>query len=400
MNLPTDTPSGTPIQGRAGGSSRLLTSLATTREAMADLLRGRRRIAEPAETDPTADFYSPRELIYVTPVGRRLSDYEASICLNQPDFGQHDSGGWYLLSPDGRGLFEEDSTALRHPDWFDYRDPSGLWQRTYVRQQAEQERAIAAALETARTDDAFTDIDIAWACDILAHYYEAWGCAEWGLFLAYTHPVREALSDTLTMAFVFAAVDHLRHQQAIGLYSLDLEDEVLGYRSGLGRDAWLDDPALQPSRRVVEGLMAAQDWGEMAVVTALLVEPLLSAFVTSQFLRRRAAVNGDILTPTIILTAERDRARNRAATVALVELVLGAADRRGRFVPSADNHEVLQGWIDHWTPLVMDAVDAFSPVFDLPPRRGPTAGAARERVVADCRELLTNAGLELPEVAS
>lgn len=399
MSVAAGSPSGPPNPGRVGGS-RLLSSLTTTREAMAELLRGRRRLGEPAATDPPADFYSPRELIYATPVGRRLSDYEASICMNQPDFGQYDSGGWYLLSPEGRGLFDEGSTALRHPDWFDYRDPSALWQRTYVRRQAEQERAIAAALETARTDDAFADIDSAWACDILARYYEAWGCAEWGLFFAYTYPVREALSDTLTMAFVFASVDHLRHQQAIGLYSLDLEDEVLGYRSGLGRETWLNDPALQPTRRVVEELMATGDWGEMAVVTALLVEPLLSAFVTSQFLRRHAAVNGDIFTPTIILTAERDRARNRAAAVALVELVLGATDRRGRPVPAGHNHEVLQGWIDRWTPLVIEAVDTFAPVFDLLPRRGPSAGAARERVLADYRDLLSNAGLEVPEATS
>ncbi|MEW6475213.1 MAG: monooxygenase [Actinomycetota bacterium] len=367
---------------------------------MVERLLGRRRAEAPDPIDPPADFYSPRELTYVTPVGRRLSDYEASICQNQPDFGQYDSGGWYLLSPEGRALFDEGTTALRHPNWFDYRDPSTLWQRTYVRQQAEQERAIAAALETARMDDAFADVDSAWACDILARYYEAWGCAEWGLFLAYTYPVREALSDTLTMAFVFAAVDHLRHQQAIGLYSLDLEDEVLGYRSGLGPDTWISDAALQPSRRVVEGLMATDDWGEMVIVTALLFEPLLSAFVTSQFLRRHAALNGDILTPAIILTAERDRARNRAATVALVELLLGPSDRKGRPVPAGHNRDVLQDWIDHWAPLVLEAVDAFVPVFDLPPARGPSAAAARERVVAGCHDLLCDAGLELPGAAS
>lgn len=397
MSTAADTSDG-PTGHERVGTRKFLSTLNTTKEAMSGRFRGRGRSEAAAGDLEPPDFYSPRELIYIVPTGRRLSDYEASICENQPDFGQFDSGGWYLLSPEGRGLFDETSTALRHPDWFDYRDPSSLWQRTYVRQQAEQERAIANTVEIARADGAFADIDRSWACDVLSRYYEAWACAEWGLFLAYTHAVREALSDTLTMAFVFASVDHLRHQQAIALYSLDLEDEVFGYRSGLGPETWMEDAALQPSRRVVEELMAAGDWGQMAIVTALLFEPLVGAFVTSHFLRRFASVNGDILTPTIILTAERDRARNRAATVAMVELLAGPSDRKGRPVPAERNLAVLQGWVDEWTPVVMEAVDAFAPVFDLAPRRGQEAATARGRVVADCRRLLSDVGLELPEV--
>lgn len=360
----------------------------------------RRPQAHPVRAREPADFYSPRELTYILPAGRRLSDYEAAICLNQPDFGQYDAGGWFLLSPEGRDLFDHTSTALRHPDWFDYRDPSGLWQRTYVRQQAEQERAIANALDVARTNGAFADIDSTWARVILARYYEAWACAEWGLFMAYTRVVREALSDTLTMSSVFAAVDHLRHQQAIALYSLDLEDTVLGYQSGLGMDTWLNDPSLQPTRRVIERLMGCCDWGEISVVAGLLVEPLLGAFVTSEFLRRTSAVNGDILTGAIILTVERDRARNRAALSALVELVTSPADRKGRPVPASHNVEVLQGWIDAWTPEVVAALDAFAPVFDLAPRQSQQAVTAREGVLADCAELLTSLGLVLPEITS
>lgn len=397
MNLVQGTPDESPTGDRpVAGKWRA--TLSTTKEAMTGRLRGRRRVAPSLEPTVPPDFYSPRELTYVVPIGRRLSDYEAAICLNQPDFGQFDSGGWYLLSADGRGVFDDTSTALRHPDWFDYRDPSGLWQRTYVRQQAEQERAISNVLETAGGDGAFADIESSWACDILARYYEAWACAEWGLFLAYTHGVREALSDTLSMAFVFAAVDHLRHQQAIALYSLDLEDRVLGYRAGLGPEAWLSDPALQPARHLVEELMATEDWGEMAIVIGLLFEPLLGAFVTSQFLRRASSLNGDALTPTIIMTAERDRTRNEAATVAMVELLTGSTDRKGRPVPAVDNLGILQAWIDQWTPRIIEAVDAFAPVFDLAPGRCPSAALARERVVTNCQQLLSNLGLDLPKV--
>lgn len=350
--------------------------------------------------EPTGGFYSPRELLYIQPAGRRLSDYEAAICHAQPDFGQYDSGAWYLLSPEGRGIFDEATTALRHPDWFEYRDPSSLWQRTYVRQQAEQERAIANLLETGKSVGSFADIDPDWACDVLAPYYEAFACVEWGLFVASMRGVREALSDTLTMTLVFAAVDRLRHQQAITLFSLDLEDEVVGYRAGLGRAVWLDDTALQPARRVVEGLMATADWGQVAVVTSLLFDPLFGRFVLSRFLRRVAPLRGDILTPSVILTAERDRGRHLQAMLALVRLLLAEQDRRGRPVPAGHNREVLQAWVCEWTPLILDAVEAFIPVVEKHSGGRDLASEARAEAVDRCARLLGDLGLELPVAAS
>src|SRR4051794_339643 len=107
-------------------------------------------------TGPSADvadgFYSPRELTYIVPAGRRLSDYEAAICHVQPDVDHYDFGGWLLLAPDGKSLFESSSPGLRPPDWSQSRAPSALWQRTYPRQQAVEERSVAGLLDSARAN--------------------------------------------------------------------------------------------------------------------------------------------------------------------------------------------------------------------------------------------------------
>jgi hypothetical protein len=124
-------------------------------------------------TEPADGFYSPRELTYIQPAGRRLSDYEASICHVQPDVDHYDFGGWLVLAPDGKSLFEQSSTRLVHPDWFQYRDPSSLWQRTYMRQQAVEERAVASLLDSARGNGYFSDLDGFWAREILARYHQA-----------------------------------------------------------------------------------------------------------------------------------------------------------------------------------------------------------------------------------
>src|SRR3954453_5266230 len=107
-------------------------------------------------TGPSADvadgFYSPRELTYIVPAGRRLSDYEAAICHVQPDVDHYDFGGWLVLAPAGKSPFEQDSARINPPDGFQYRDPSSLGQRTYRRQQAVEERAVASLLDSARSN--------------------------------------------------------------------------------------------------------------------------------------------------------------------------------------------------------------------------------------------------------
>ncbi|HYT38030.1 MAG TPA: monooxygenase, partial [Acidimicrobiia bacterium] len=215
------------------------------------------------------------------------------------------------------------------------------------------------------------------------------------LFLALNRAIRLALSDTLTMMITFTAVDRLRHQQAIALFGLELEQELGGIPEGLGRQSWLSDPVYQPARRVIERLMAAEDWCEIAVVCGLLIDPLLSTLAGRHFFRRFASVNGDLVTPVISITAERDRLRYLRAVRGLVEMVTSDTDRAGQAVPAAANREVLQDWIDRWGPPVLAAVDAFLPVFDLPSMRPVVGEEARDAVVAGCATELERFDLEL-----
>jgi methane monooxygenase component A beta chain/propane monooxygenase small subunit len=179
------------------------------------------------------------------------------------------------------------------------------------------------------------------------------------------------------------------------MFGLELEQELGGIPDGLGREAWLDDPVYQPARRLVERLMAADDWCEIVVVCGLLVDPLLSTLVGRHFFRRFASVNGDPVTPVIAISAERDRLRFFRAVREIVEMVTAETDRAGQPVPAADNREVLQDWVDLWGPQVLAAVDAFLPVFDLPSMRPVVGEEARDVVVAGCAEQLERFELKL-----
>jgi methane monooxygenase component A beta chain/propane monooxygenase small subunit len=349
----------------------------------------------------TADhpFYAVREINYIKPRGRRISEYEAVICYTHVDLDtgwEAPGGNWKFLGMDGREPVNRANTAVHHPDWYEFRDPSKLWQRPYIRHQTYQEHSIEAAVQGAERAGAYAEIDAAWLDPILSRYYEGIAFFEWGMSRAFASVIREARCDTLTMANGFTATDHLRHQQAIALYSLELREQVTSYQDGLGREAWMEDPVFQPARRLVENLIACDDWAEVMVVANLLIDPLFANFTITQFFHRFAPRHGDTVTPVICVTAENDRERNRAGAVEFVKMLTAEQDRCGRPVPAAANREVIQGWISAWGPQVLDAVDAFAPVFEIPPVQPVKADDARDQVQSECRALLAEVGLRLP----
>ena len=49
----------------------------------------------------------------------------------QPSIHRHLSRGWPVSFEDGRGTWNDASTALRCRDWFAFRDPGEHWERTF-----------------------------------------------------------------------------------------------------------------------------------------------------------------------------------------------------------------------------------------------------------------------------
>jgi hypothetical protein len=353
--------------------------------------------------NPKIDAAPPRDFTYIKPRRRRLSEYEAVTCYTQPDPSAFDREGWFLRTPEGKTAWRRESTRLVHPHWFDFRDPAAIWQRTYVRMQAEQERAIERATADAVESGAIGDVDPSWCQELLAGHYRAWSFFEYGLFRAFAPAQRDALSDTIGNALCFEGVDKVRHAQAVVLYLLELEHVVDGLSDKGAKERWLDDPAYQPSRAVCEQLMLeTEDWAELAVAVNLVVDPIVSEVSVSQLLRRFAPFHGDYVTPLIVSTVERDRRRNRAWTEELVRMVLGETkpDRltgmetsEGRPV-SEHNRDVIQSWLDRWTPRALEAAAALSPVYDLPPLQVARHEEVLARVRAGQSQLVEALGFQ------
>src|SRR5207302_11348112 len=104
---------------------------------------------------------APRGRLSITPRQRRPSACEAVTCYTQPGPDAFDIEGSFTLGPgpEHRTAWRKESNRLTHPHWWDFRGPAQHWQRTYVRMQAEQERAIERATEDAAAAGAYPDLD-------------------------------------------------------------------------------------------------------------------------------------------------------------------------------------------------------------------------------------------------
>src|SRR5581483_10913943 len=219
-----------------------------------------------------------RDFDYITPAGRRLTEYEAVTVYTQ--WGGHSAGslqtmGDFLLRPDGRPVFDPASTGITVDDWYTYRDPNQMWQRPYYVSQSEAEKSIERATELVVSTGAAKALDQHWIEHGLVGTYFPFAHYEYGLFRALNMAAREALSDSVNNVLVFNAADKLRHAQGISIFGLDLEAVVGSFDATRGKVAWLEDPNWQPLRRLVEEAMAISDWCEITVAVDLVIEPLI-----------------------------------------------------------------------------------------------------------------------------
>lgn len=324
--------------------------------------------------ESSSSLTGSRQFTYFTPKGRHPSEYEDLTLYTQPDPNAYAFQGWLTSFADGREPWTQNSTALKSTNWWVFQDPSKQWQRTYVATQAEQERSLDRLVDAARAEGLFADFDETWAKTILGKYYAAYACLEYGLFRCFAYAQREALSATAGNVCIFNAADKIRHAHDITLYGMDLAETIPGFSDGDAKQLWLEDPIYQGARKLVEGLMASQDWGEVIIGTNLVLEPLLGALARVQFFARFAPRNGDAVTPTILATVENDWQRNLKWTKEFVNVLLRDPEH------GAGNKKTIEGWVAKWGPQVREAMQGFAPLFDKPTVKPHTFAQALERV--------------------
>lgn len=326
-----------------------------------------------------------RSFQWYTPKKRRATLYEDVTVDTQPSVHRHVNREWPVHFEDGRGLWSDDSTALRAGDWYEFRDPGQMWERTYYQAGTAYEQLIEGAVRTARRERAFEDFSPEWV-EFLRRHLQVPAFADHGIWLALASAARDTLSDTVTHCVALEAAMKQRQAQAYLLYGMDLEERFGDFSVDRARESWLRDEAWQPARRYVERLRATPDWGERIVAANVCFEPLVGLLVRRELLMRSVRFNGDILTQALSHVAQLEWEWTRDWTVELMRFVLGDAEH------GAANREVLARWLADWMPHAEDAALAMEAVFaELP--AGIPFEHARANVRIDVDELLEETDL-------
>jgi hypothetical protein len=316
-----------------------------------------------------------RGFFYFTPQKRRASLYEELTIDTQISNDRHLRGGWLMAFEDGRGAHSLGSTAIRVKEWFDWRDPAGLWERPFYQQAAgyarEQETAIAAA----RQEGLFERMTPEWRAFLqsdlqLPAFYEH------GLWRALCGAARPALCDLITHAIVLEAAMKQRQAQDLVVYAMDLESEIGECPTEQAKARWMEEEAWQPVRELVESVAEAGDWVERVIATNLCIEPVLGTLLRREMLLVPATANGDPITPVIISAAQREWLWYRDWTSELVAFAVGDEEHGDA------NRAVLAAWCAKWNPVVDAAAQSIKDALD----RVPSARAADESIAQVIQE--------------
>jgi len=328
-----------------------------------------------------------RKFIWFRPAGRLPTEYEMFTIGQQSSPSEWLTIDWPLRFDDGSPPYSELSTAVRCSDWERFRDPAQLWYRPYVAGTNQEEQALERLVGETLSHGVAAGIAPAWQHQVLERYYAAWPFVEYGLFLALCHPIRQALGDSVMFVLAFQAADKMRHLQDIVHLSFELADALPGFDDSGAREAWMADPALVPTREVLEQIIGTDDWMEVVTAVTLVFEPLVGDLMTTEFLAKAAPRNGDPVTPMILAGTRRNATRHRSAVKELTSVLVSDPEHGDR------NRATISGWVDAWTPRVDAAAAALSSVFAIPGIDAPDGDQAVASVRAEAGAIRQELGI-------
>lgn len=296
-----------------------------------------RPLPAPGPSDDSVDFTT----LAVAPRSRRkATEYEAVTELLQ----------WHApFHIDGRRpsqtVWTDESTVLQSVDWELYRSPDNLYYRTYVSRQARNDRSVSTAFRYAEESGQLSTVDTQHV-ELMKRVVGALQYPDWGLCMVHQHVTRFAMSSWIAGATSFMMFDELRHAQFYGRLAITYGEIYEGFDDP--RRGWLEDPILQPVRRVIEELLTVLDWGKALVIGGLLLEPVFTPTFHGLIAGGRGR-DGDSLSPFVCASIVEDKLRHRESVRSFVDLI--ARDAKSGDV----NRGLVTAWAEAWLPRVVEA---------------------------------------------
>jgi phenol hydroxylase P1 protein len=172
----------------------------------------------------------------------------------------------------GRDVYDADYTAFKLTDPYSFLDPRQLYYAPYVQSRAAMNDAFVKSIEYVESRDLLQKLPAGWDAIVgevlvpLRHW-------EAGAELVSIEGSRWAYGTTIDQCCTFAAFDRIGNAQnlsRIGIVYAEGHDHALA----TAKEKWLNDPALQGLRRLIEETLAGDDWAKK-VLTVDLTDRLL-----------------------------------------------------------------------------------------------------------------------------
>ncbi|MBS7349457.1 MAG: aromatic/alkene monooxygenase hydroxylase subunit beta [Comamonas sp.] len=273
-------------------------------------------------------------------------------------------------------LFDPQRTAIVMQDWYAFKDPRQLYYGTYTQARARmQEVAEAdfAFVEERGLADRYDDTARRTALD----FYVPLRHVAWGANMNGAYQCAYGQGTAITQPCLYASMDQLGMAQYLTRLGL-----LMGNQGELeaAKHAWLEAPAWQELRRLVEDTWVTKDWFELFVAQNLVLDGILFGLAykeVDQVLSEKAGPTVSMLTR---FQAEWINDSNRWVDATMK---IAAAE-------SEENKAQLSQWYAHWRSRVMTAL---TPVAQL--ALGEQGTEALERVAAALDARMNKAGLTI-----
>jgi len=271
-------------------------------------------------------------------------------------------------------LFDPRRTRIVMQDWYALKDPRQLYYGTYTQARARMQEVAEADFEFVESRglaDRFDDTARRTALD----FYVPLRHVAWGANMNGAYQCAYGYGTAITQPCLYAGMDQLGIAQYLTRLGL-----LLGNQGDLeaGKHAWLNAPAWQGLRRVVEDTWVLKDWFELYVAQNVVLDGVLFGLAYKEVDQAISEKAG----PTVSMLT-RFQAEWIQDACKWVDAVIKAAAAE-----SADNQALLSQWYAQWRARV---VEALTPVAQL--ALAEQGGQALGRAVAAVDARMSKAGL-------
>ncbi len=290
----------------------------------------------------------------------------------QPDANFHYRPTW---DPEHE-LFDPRRTRLVMRDWYALKDPRQFYYGAYTQARARMQEVAEADFEFVEERglaDRYDDAARRKALD----FYVPLRHVAWGANMNGAYQCAYGYGTAITQPCLYAGMDQLGIAQYLTRLGL-----LLGNQGELeaGKQAWLQAPAWQGLRRLVEDTWVLKDWFELFVAQNLVLDGVLFALAYKEVDQVLSEQAGPVVSMLTRFQAEWGQDANK-----WVDAVMKVAAAE-----SPENKELLSHWYAHWRGRVQEAL---APIAEL--ALGADGADALARSVAAVDGRMNKAGLTL-----